>query len=80
MHEMHLLKDLLEDLLNHAEKADVNKITKVYIRMGEFTEIDPEILRHYFKEHAKETIAESAEIDIEKSDRRELTLVSFDCE
>jgi len=80
MHEMHLLRDLMEDLLKHAGEQKVEKITKIYIRMGEYTEINPEILRFFFKEHSKGTIAEGAEIDIESSPTRELRLLSFDAE
>lgn len=80
MHEMHLLKGLMEDLLKHAEELNVKKITKVYVKMGEFTEIDPEILTFFFKEHSKGTVAQGAEIEIKPSKARELRLESFDCE
>lgn len=80
MHEMHLLKDLLDDLIRVAGEQDAKKINKVYIKMGEYTEINPEILSFFFKENSKGTIAEDAEIEIELSKTRELRLVSFDCE
>ena len=80
MHEMHLLKDLFEDLLRHAEQRNIRKITKVYIRMGMLTEIDPDILIFFFREHSKGTVAEGAEIEIKSSESRELALDSFDGE
>ena len=80
MHEMHLLTDLLKDLLKAAQKNNAKKISKVYLRMGTFTEINQEILRHFFQEKAKGTIAQGAEISIESSQTRELRLLSFDCE
>ena len=80
MHEMHLLNDLLADLIKAGENNQAKKITKVYLRMGSFTEINEEILRHFFGEKAKGTIAEGAEISIEPSQTRELRLLSFDCE
>ena len=80
MHEMHLLTDLLNDLLKAGQENQAKKITKVYLRMGSFTEINEEILRHFFKEKAKGTIAEGAEISIEPSQTRELRLLSFDCD
>ncbi|NQT30201.1 MAG: hydrogenase maturation nickel metallochaperone HypA [Candidatus Saganbacteria bacterium] len=79
MHEMHLLKDLLSDLLTAAKNNQAKKITKVYLRMGTFTEINPEILKFFFLENSKGTIAEGAEIEISPSQTRELRLVSFDC-
>jgi Zn finger protein HypA/HybF involved in hydrogenase expression len=48
--------------------------------MGKFTELNPEILTFFFKEHARGTIAEGAEIEIKPSQARELLLESFDCE
>ncbi len=80
MHEMHLVKDLFEDVIKHAKDNDASKITKVYVKMGEFTEINQEVLRFFFKEKGVGTILEGAELSVEKSPNRELRLVSFDCE
>ena len=80
MHEMHLLTDLLNDLLKAGQENRAKKITRVYLRMGSFTEINEEILRHFFMEKAKGTLAEGAEISIKPSQTRELRLLSFDCE
>ena len=80
MHEMHIVKDLFNDLLKCAEANKTKKITKVFLKMGEFTEINEEIVCFFFKEKGKGTIVESAELSIEKSPNRELRLVSFDCE
>lgn len=80
MHEMHLIKNLLSDLLKHANEQQAEKITKVYLRMGEFTEINEEIVRFFFTENSKGSVAEAAELIIEKSPNRELSLLSFDCE
>ena len=80
MHEMHMIKDLLADVLKHAKEQGIKKVSKVYIKMGEFTEIDPQILKQFFLENSKGTPAQDAEIEIEKSPTRELRLVSFDGE
>lgn len=80
MHEMHLVKDLFSDLLKHAKSNNAKKITKIFLRMGEFTEINEDIIKFFIKEKAKGTILEEAEILIEKSPNRELSLVSFDCD
>jgi Zn finger protein HypA/HybF involved in hydrogenase expression len=80
MHEMHLVKNLFSDLLKHASENKTGKVTKVYLRMGEFTEINEDIIRFFFKEKSAKTILDGAELFIEKSPTRELTLLSFDCE
>ena len=80
MHEMHLVKDLFEDVLKHAKENQAHKITKVYLQMGEFTEINEEVLRFFFKEKSPGTVLENAELAIARSPNRELRLVSFDME
>ncbi len=80
MHEMHLLRELFDDLLKLANKQQARKVTKVYLRMGNFTEINEDILRYFFKEQEQGTILENAVLQIDRSATRELTLVSFDCE
>lgn len=80
MHEMHLVKDIFEDLIRLGKEQKAKKITKVYLRMGEFTEINGEILDFFFKEKGKGTPLEGAVIEIEKSPTRELRVTSFDCE
>jgi hydrogenase nickel incorporation protein HypA/HybF len=80
MHEMHLVKDIFEDLVRLGREQNAKKITKVYLKMGDFTEINGEILKFFFEEKGKGTMLEGARIEIEKSPTRELRLVSFDCE
>ncbi|MCK4912404.1 MAG: hydrogenase maturation nickel metallochaperone HypA [Candidatus Omnitrophica bacterium] len=80
MHEMHLIKSLFNDLLSNAKEQEAGRVTKVFLRMGEFTEINEEIIRFFFVENSKGTVVEGAELIIEKSPNRELSLLSFDCE
>lgn len=80
MHEHHLMKDLLADVLRLAREQGVTRITTLHLRLGGLTEIDPAVLRHYLSEQARGTPAEGAALDIEPSPVRELRLVSFDGE
>ncbi|MBI5700851.1 hydrogenase maturation nickel metallochaperone HypA [Candidatus Saganbacteria bacterium] len=80
MHEMHLINDLFADVLKHANENKAKKVTKLYLQMGDFTEINPDILKFHFNELAKGTAIEDAVIDIKQSDKREIRLLSFDCE
>lgn len=80
MHEMHLIKDLFADVLKYVGENKVKKVSRVYLKMGEFTEINEEILRHFFNEKSKGTVVEGAEVEIERTSTRELRLVSFDCD
>jgi len=80
MHEMHLVRGIFDDLTKLAKENNAKKVTKVYLKMGEFTEINEEILRFFFKEHSVGTVLEGVELSIEKSQTRELRLLSFDCD
>ncbi len=80
MHEMHVVKDLFNDIVVRAKENKISKVTKVYVTMGEFTEINEEILRYFFESHSGGTVLEGAVLDIRKSPTRELRLVSFDGE
>ena len=80
MHEMHVIKDLHQDILKHAAEHRAKQVTKVYLRMGTFTEINEDILRYFFESHSQGTLLEGAALEIEKSPTRELRLISFDAE
>ena len=80
MHEMHLVKDIFTDLLKLGAEQKAAKITRIYLRLGTFTEINEEVLRFFFQEHGKGTILDGAVLVIEPSQTRELRLLSFDCE
>ena len=80
MHETHIIKDVFEDILKRAAENKASRVTKVYLRMGTFTEINEDILRYFFESNGKGTILECAALEIEKSPTRELRLVSFDIE
>ena len=79
MHELRIIREVFDDLIKLAKENQTEKVTKVYLRMGEFIEINEDIVRHFFNEKGKDTLAQDAELSIEKSPNRELTLVSFDC-
>ena len=80
MHELKIIKSLMEDLFRIGKEKNAGKITKIYLKMGEFSEINPEILKFYLKENGKGTIIENCEVEVESSPNRELRLLSFDYE
>jgi hydrogenase nickel incorporation protein HypA/HybF len=80
MHEMHVIKDLFEDLLKLAKENNAQKVTNVYIKMGDFTEINQDILTYFFEQQGKGTVLDGAKVHFEDSNMRELRLISFDCE
>jgi hypothetical protein len=80
MHEMHIVNDLVADLLRLAKENNTTKITKVYLKMGPFTELNEDVVRFAIAEKGKGTPLEGAQVEFKKSSVRELRLLSFDCE
>ena len=81
MHEIHFLEDLFKDILQHLEQHKAKNVTQVFLELGEFTEINEESLRFFFKEKSKGSALEKALFNIKLiPQQRVLRLVSFDCD
>lgn len=73
MHELSVTQGILKICLEEGQKHNVKKVNKLNIKVGELTGLVPNCIEEYFKIVAKGTIAENAEINIEK------VLVSIKC-
>lgn len=81
MHEIHFLEDLFKDIIEHLGQHNAKNVTRVFLELGEFTEINEESLKFFFKEKAQNTPLEGAEFCIKHiPQQRVLCLVSFDCD
>jgi hydrogenase nickel incorporation protein HypA/HybF len=65
MHELKIAEDLSVIVLEAAKNGNLSKVTRVNIIFGQMIQIVPDIFEFAFRESVRETIAESAEIDIE---------------
>lgn len=74
MHELSVTKGIIKLCIEEGEKHKVKKINKINIKVGELTGLVPNCISYYFNIAAKGTIAEEAEIVIEK------VPVSIQCE
>ena len=66
MHELAVTQSILTICIDEGEKYNVKRIKKLNIKVGELTDLVPSCISYYFKIVAKDTIAEEAEINIEK--------------
>lgn len=66
MHELEAAQSLLKAALAGAEANNAKKVKKVYVKVGELSFLPEENLRLNFEAAAKGTIAEGAELVIEK--------------
>ena len=66
MHELSVTEGLLKICLEEGKKHNVKKVTKIKVKVGELSDLIPSCISYYFNIAAKGTIAEDAEILVEK--------------
>lgn len=71
MHEFGLMKDLLRKIEHIAAENKATKVESISVWLGAFSHITPEHFREHFVDGSAGTIAENAELRIEKSDDTE---------
>ncbi len=80
MHEIKFVKALVEDLVKRARELGARRITRVRIKMGEFSEIDPEVVRFYLQNCDEKDLFEGCGVEIEPAQGQTLILDSFEYE
>jgi hydrogenase nickel incorporation protein HypA/HybF len=74
MHELQVTERILEVALEHASRHEVSRIVAVHLRVGELSDLEDEWLQHYFDYLSRGTLAENAQLKIERSP------IVLDCE
>jgi hydrogenase nickel incorporation protein HypA/HybF len=65
MHELRIAEDLSAIVLQAAEKEKLAKVTRVNISFGQLVQIVPDIFEFAFRESVRDTLASTAEVNIE---------------
>lgn len=66
MHELGIMRNVLEVALEYVEMNDVKRIRTINLSVGALADIVPEYAQMFFEYVAKGTVAENAKIVIEK--------------
>ncbi|MDH7480584.1 MAG: hydrogenase maturation nickel metallochaperone HypA [Armatimonadota bacterium] len=66
MHELGITQNVLSIVLKEATKAGASRVTKVSLKVGEWSTVEPDCLKFYFGILAKGTLAEGAEVAVEQ--------------
>jgi len=67
MHELAVTESILSIVIKHAAKNQVKKVLSIGLKIGELTDLVDEWIQHYFDYLSKDTIAEGAMLNIERS-------------
>ncbi|OGP19742.1 MAG: hydrogenase maturation nickel metallochaperone HypA [Deltaproteobacteria bacterium GWA2_55_10] len=66
MHEMSITRSIVETVEKEMDRAELTRLDKVRIRVGELTAVEPDVLRFCFETTIKGTRLEGAALDIEE--------------
>ncbi len=68
MHEYSIVQSLLESCEEHARVNEASKVTKVVVKIGVLSGVEPELLKTAFDTFKEKTICDSAEfvVNIQK--------------
>ena len=80
MHEIKLVKELVEKALNIAREKQAKKVKKIFVEIGANSYLTPESFSHLFREFSKATILASAEIVVSSTQEEGLVLESLELE
>ena len=66
MHELPVTHDILEIVLKHALRTHVKKVYKVFLEIGAMSDLEQEWIQRYFDTISKGSVAEGAQIEVQK--------------
>ncbi len=66
MHELPVTESILRIVLRHALPGNVNRIVRIFLEIGELSELENEWIQHYFDYLSKGTVAENAKLVINR--------------
>ena len=66
MHELPVTESILKIVLQHAPADSVSRVVRIFLEVGELSDLEDEWIQHYFDYLSKGTIAEQAELVIHR--------------
>ncbi|HOW35004.1 MAG TPA: hydrogenase/urease maturation nickel metallochaperone HypA [Candidatus Omnitrophota bacterium] len=80
MHETHMIQPIIDGITEHAKKEGAKKVTKVVVKVGQYTGVMEGSFKETFSILAKGTMLEGAKIEVVMFPGWRVELVSFDVE
>ena len=66
MHEVSIVYDVIQIVKENSKLNNINRVTKIFMRLGEFTCIDEKSINFAFETLSKNTLCEGAVLEIER--------------
>jgi hydrogenase nickel incorporation protein HypA/HybF len=63
MHDQALMRDLVSRIVSLAETEGASGVTRISVRLGALSHFTPEHFREHYRDAARGTIAEGAEVE-----------------
>ncbi len=80
MHELSIAKSLLDILKEQATCHNIKKATKVRLKIGQFTAVEPSSIRFCFQILSEKTVFEGAVLEIDETLGDDLSIISMEAE
>ena len=80
MHEFGIAEKILNLVLDEAQRHNVRKVTTIRVKVGEANNLSADSLQFAFGIVSKNTIAQDAQIDMEKTEGHAIQVINFDGE
>lgn len=80
MHETHLIEPIIKGISRHAKKEGAKLVSKVRLKVGEFTGAKENSFKETFYSLAKGTILEGSELELTFFPGSRVEVISFDIE
>ena len=66
MHELSVTEEILKIAVRHGQQNGAKKIVRVYLAIGDLSDLIDEWVQRYFDYLSKDSIAENAKLEIER--------------
>jgi len=80
MHESHLIEPIIKGISGHAQKEGAKRVTKVHLKVGQFTGVKEDSFKETFSVLAKGSMLENAKLELTFFPGTRVEVISFDVE
>jgi hydrogenase nickel insertion protein HypA len=80
MHEFGIAEQILNLVIEEAQRHNIQKVTTIRVQIGEANNLSAESLQFAFGVVSKDTVAQNAQIDMQKTEGLTIQVINFDGE